>query len=84
MSDYPEHVKLKAIQPLSQSVGEFLEWLAAEGMAICRYEESREFHGYMPVRTSRDQLLAEHFDINLNTLEAEKRQMLDEQRQSVG
>lgn len=84
MSDYPEHDKLKAIQPLSQSIGEFLEWLSSEGMSICRYEESSEYRGYFPVRSSRDQLLAEHFEIDLNKLEAEKRQLLDEQRQSVG
>jgi hypothetical protein len=72
MSEYPQHDALKVIQPLSQACGAFLEWLGEQGYVLCKH-----YHGnYAPAGISRDHLLAEHFEIDLEKLEEEKRAML--------
>lgn len=81
MSDYPEHDKLKKIQPLSQAIGEFLEWASGEGMYLCAEIEVRaDSFEYLPITKQVPTLLAAHFGIDLNEIEAEKRQMLDHMR----
>lgn len=80
---YPEHDKLQAVQDDSNVIGTFLdtcgytlcEWLNPADMG-----DEDEPHGYFPVRGSINQILAKHFEIDLDKLEAEKRQMLDAQR----
>lgn len=82
MTDYPEHEKLTVIRPQSQAVGEFIEWLRQNGMTICTYEtgaNADRYGGeYVPIRESRDKLLARHFEIDLDVIETEKRAMLAE------
>lgn len=80
MSDYPEHDKLKEIQPLSQAIGEFLEWCGEEGRDIFLATPHPFGEGMVPVNTSIERLLAQHFGIDLDKIEAEKRQMLDHMR----
>jgi hypothetical protein len=75
---YPEHTKLKAIQPQSQKVGEFLEWLQTQSWEITKY--SRNGEEYLPIYLSTEEILAKFFEIDLNKIETEKRAMLDEQR----
>ena len=95
MTDHtnPEHNKLRAIADKSQTVGEFLEWLGEQGLTVCRFQEltrhSDELgdyspEGYYPARTSREKLLAEFFDIDLDKIEAEKRAMLDALQPTTG
>jgi hypothetical protein len=38
--EYTEHEKLKKIAPLSQSIGEFVEWLGGEGVHLMRWTET--------------------------------------------
>ena len=38
--DLSEHEKLKAIKPLSQAIGNFIEWLGENGMTICSEDRS--------------------------------------------
>lgn len=71
---YPEHEKLALIQPLSQAIGEFVVWLREQSMIICMWNEFRQ--EWVPVATSIDKLMARHFDIDLDRLEAEKRDMI--------
>jgi hypothetical protein len=87
--NYPEHEKLKEVQEKSQAIGDFLEWLGYEkDVTLCEYfeptrEERREegaIAGYLPTNKKKMDLLAEYFDIDLNKIEQEKRQMLDELR----
>lgn len=82
MSKYPEHDRLKALDGANQTVGNFIEWLHEQGMEIGRFEKMRGFSDpqFVPITKSRDALLAEHFDIDRDKLEAEKRAMLDELR----
>lgn len=71
--EFPEHAKLRVVQPLSQACGAFLDWLEEQGLSICEMDASGT---RWPVQRSKERLLAEHFDIDLNKLEAEKRAML--------
>ena len=73
MSDYPEHEKLEKIAATSQAIGEFLEWLEEQGVVLCRFGG---FDMAYPCRESKETLLAQHFQINLAKLEAEKRAMI--------
>lgn len=74
---YPEHEKLAAVSAESQVLGEFLEsddhpYVLAEWVTFEGYSEPR----LMPVQKSIQQILADYFDINLQKIESEKRQML--------
>lgn len=80
---YPEHEKLDKIKDVSQSQGLFLEWLlSVKGYTLCTLEEENHegFADYLPVWRSIEDLLSEMHGIDLDKLEAEKRQMLDEIR----
>lgn len=77
----PEHEKLKAIQPKSQAIGEFLEWAGEQGMALASYGDERgDRETLFHVSRSKENLLAEFFEIDLKKLEAEKEAILAEQR----
>lgn len=81
MSDYPEHEKLKKVHDESQAIGAFLDWLSENGHVICNLNEYDE---YFPWYKSIEQILALYFDIDLNVLEQEKRDMLDSWREKQG
>jgi hypothetical protein len=77
---YPEHEKLGAVVQESEAIGEFLEWCYERGWYLCQPTGS-PFEGcYRPVPGSINDYLAAHFGIDQKKLEAEKRQMLNEQR----
>lgn len=73
-SEYPEHEKLKSLNGVNQTVGDFIEWLGERDLIIAEYGNGTEL---MPASKSRDSLLAEFFEIDRQKLEREKRQMLD-------
>lgn len=75
----PEHDKLKAIQPLSQAVYNFLEWCEHQHIYLGKYDARRD--RMEPIYTSREQLLADHFEIDMKKLEREKKAILAEQRE---
>ena len=75
---YPEHEKLKEIQEQYQICGEFLEWLNEEFEILST--GGGELDEYYPCHLSREKLLAQFFNIDLDKLEQEKRKMLDELR----
>src|SRR5512135_3462017 len=88
---YPEHEKLHMVKDRSQSIGEFLEWLRSEkGYVICERlrtsagdeeeEEDDADYELVPANLGITKLLAEFFKIDLEKIEAEKRQMLDQLR----
>lgn len=74
LTTYPEHEKLSALGGANQIVGDFIEWLFEQGWEIAEWNSSG--HRLSPIRKSRDTLIAEHFEINRDTLEDEKRAML--------
>ena len=79
MSDYPEHEKLKAIKDRSQAIGEFIEWLGDNDMAVCEFSGGN-VDRWWPTGQPINKLLARYFEIDLDRLEDEKLAMLDAQR----
>ncbi len=79
---YPEHLKLAEIEPRSQTIGEFLEWLMDhKKLVIARYHGKELIEDY---QESTEALLAEYFQIDRVKLEAEKRQMLEDIKKMSG
>ena len=81
LNDYPEHEKLKKVQDESQAIGEFLEWVNYEKRYSFCYVD-RKTEQWYPILETKEQLLAEFYDINLDAIEKEKRAMLEEMRQA--
>lgn len=81
-SEYPECEKMAAVKDQSQKIGEFIEWLRSEkDWEICEWWGKLNHGGsYSPARFSTENLLAEFFNIDLDKVEKERRQMLDELR----
>lgn len=86
---YPEHAKMMHVAEESQAIGEFLE---NSDYVLAEYIECARFHvihgdtcskgsHLVPVGGTINQVLAKHFDINLDAIEAEKRAMLAAMRQ---
>ena len=81
---YPECEKQRKIVKESQAIGEFLDWLQSERkIHLCTdckddWGDDRLTHAGVPIY----KLLAEYFDIDLNKVDEEKRQMLDELREA--
>lgn len=76
-TEYPECEKMAAVNDQSQKIGEFIEWLRSEkDLEICEWNGG----DYFPARFSTEKLLSEFFNIDLDTVEEEKYQMLDELR----
>lgn len=75
MSMYPEHDKLREIQPLSQAIGEFLEWCAADGREMVLAEWVNDGGWMLPASKPTEKLLAQFFQIDLDKIETEKRQI---------
>lgn len=95
MSAYPEHDRMRAISDQSQTVGEFVEWLSSDKRIrlatypdcisdtadhVCGAGDCVKSQHLYTVDTPIEKLLAEFFDIDLDTIEAEKRAMLDSLR----
>lgn len=79
MNSYPEHDKLKEVSDLSQSLGEFLEWLrGTKDFTICKWDEL--LNEYRTVPLNINSILAEFYNINLMKLEEEKIDMLNKIR----
>lgn len=78
---YPEHEKMAAISDQASSIGAFLEWMMYD-QHIMFMKEPDNPHYEHPVMDGRpiEQLLAAYFNINLEILNKEKRDMLAVQR----
>lgn len=82
MSDYPENEKMASVRDESQTIGGFLEWLLGERqLVLCEPREGRIDNFYMPVRYTIQDLLAEYFEIDLDKVDQERRQMLETLRE---
>lgn len=84
MNQYPEHEKLAVIQGKSQTIGEFLNWMPEEGYHIGVYVQDPEWldEQFLPTNFSINELLAKYFEIDLDKIEDEKRQMLKSIRET--
>lgn len=85
--EYPEHVKVRAVQSESRLLGRFLEWLNENEYSICEaYKNPRSFREgeYVPLVMPIETMLAKYFEIDLTKLEQEKQLMLDRIREANG
>ena len=82
MSTHPELDKLRAAAKKSQIIEDFIDWLDEQGIHLAEYVLVEGICDpiLMPRTESTVQLLARFFDINLNKVEAKRRQLLDELR----
>lgn len=71
--NYPEHEKLQKIQPYSQKIGEFIDWLNTQDMIIAKWSVEDTL---MPARFAIPDILARFFLIDQNKLEEERQHML--------
>lgn len=78
--EYPEHIKLKAIQPKSQAIHDFIEFLQGKGIYLGEYY--KDFDRMVFAGRNITNLVAEFFDIDQNKLEGEKRHMIDVMRRA--
>ena len=78
-NEYSEHNKQAKVLDAAQTIGEFLDY---SGYVLAQYKEIEGFRDpqLVPVTTSISRVLAEYFDIDLNKIEQEKRQMLESLR----
>ena len=92
MKRYPEHEKLAKIKDQSQSIGEFLEWLADDQRVLFRKRHECDNHCdedcdsdgcEVPYWTRVEDLLAVYFEIDPKKLSIEKDEMLAEIRKGV-
>lgn len=80
----PELARMKAVQPESQAIGNFLAWLEENAMWVGHWVEAGEGSDDdevgMPVRESFERLLARYFQIDLAKVENERRAILAHHR----
>lgn len=83
---YPECEKMQGVKDKSQAIGEFLEWLGSEKEVFLAKWELDEYEDEYITRFlySAEKLLAEFFNIDLNKVEQERRQILSELKENQG
>jgi hypothetical protein len=71
----PESNKLLAVADISQKIGEFLEWLSGEqGYILAEWDENGD--KLFPINPDINMLLAEYFNIDMNKVEEERKELL--------
>jgi hypothetical protein len=78
--------KMVKVAPESQKIGNFLEWLAEQGVALCTYTPgtySESDDGWWLDHVSIERRLAKYFDIDLNKVEDERRALLEHIRSNT-
>jgi hypothetical protein len=84
MNNYPEHNKLKAIDSVQkETVQDFIDWLYDESKYWIA-EEDRCWQGLQSTSSTREQIMAEYFGIDLQKLSSEKDRILDDWREKQG
>lgn len=70
----PECEKLVEVSEESNKIGEFLSWWNQKGAELCYYDEGIEM--WLPVGFSVNEQLARYFNIDLDKVEQERRELL--------
>jgi hypothetical protein len=68
---------MSLVQTQSQAIGEFIDWLAGQGLAICGSVDGPRGERYFPDARSIERLLADYFGIDLRAAEEERQAILD-------
>lgn len=83
MSDiqYPLTNKFERVSDLTHAITSFLEWAEEQkGLTLCEPYKP-QYSWFVPIHSSKEQLLLEFFGIDLAALEREKNQMIGEHMQ---
>lgn len=72
----PNIDKMLEVQESSQAIGEFLEWLSEQRIDLCSVIPGSGHDRWAPITKGREELLADHFGIDLNAVERERRAIL--------
>lgn len=84
MVDTPTLDRIVELQPKSQFIGEFLEWIGDEGYVLCTYTDNGWSGRYNPIHKTINDLLHEFFEIDPVKEEREKLAMMEELRSFNG
>ena len=68
---YPEHQKMMLVSEQSQAIGGFID---NTEYVLCKWDENLE--QFVPLGKPINDVLAEYYEIDLDEIEKEKRQML--------
>jgi hypothetical protein len=69
----PELEKMKAVQSESQAIGTFIDALSQRGILLASYDDKDRL---WPISKSIEQILADHFKIDLAKVEKERQAIL--------
>jgi hypothetical protein len=75
-SHYPQLAKMQEVQPTSQAIGEFLDWLGEQRIDLCSVIAGTGHDRWAPIVDGHEKLLARYFEIDLNAVERERRDLL--------
>jgi hypothetical protein len=79
VAGYPEHEKLQALGGKNNLIAEFLDWLDEHELTICQWSGGSR-GSYNPTFKSKERLLGEFFEIDVDELSREKDRMVDAMR----
>ena len=84
MISTPELDRIAKVHDQSEIIGQFLEWLQdASHYAIGEWISERNVQdSFVPAHPDINRLLAEYYDIDLDKVDQERKQILDEIRRS--
>lgn len=77
-SHYPQLAKMQEVQPTSQAIGEFLDWLGEQRIDLCSVIPGTGHDRWAPIVDGHEKLLARYFQIDLDAVERERRDILSQ------
>lgn len=75
----PECERMVQVAPFSQMIGDFLDWLNEQGIQLCEidpFASTSDHRAWWPRHEPYNTLLARYFQIDLNLVEEERRNIL--------
>ena len=73
---YTEGEKLKVFDIEAGAIRDFIEWLMADDIGLCKFNPNLNFNNYQPVEKSFEHLLMEFLEIDPKKLEEERQAMI--------
>lgn len=72
----PELNRMRQVIPAANTITQFIEWLESEDIVLCEEVEGE----YVSINRNMEQLLADHLNIDLEKVEAERLAVLEYMR----
>lgn len=74
---YPECEKLRVVHVEANSIRNFIQWLMADDIGLCKLNPNLNFNNYQPVVESFEHLLMRFLEIDPKKLEEERKATVD-------